>query len=174
MWHKPIAIIGLMSSTLQKPLTYNVDLEIFKLDPRVQTPEYASAGSAGFDLRAFIPDEAAIVLKANGGRAKIPTGLKFVIPQGYEVQIRPRSGLAFKHGISLTNTPGTIDSDYRGEIQILMINHGNEDFVVNHDERVAQAVIAPVWQANFLEIKEMPDEANNQRGTGGFGSTGTK
>ena len=95
-----------------------------------------------------------------------------VIPQGFEVQIRPRSGLAFKHGISLTNTPGTIDSDYRGELQILIINHGDEDFVIKHGERVAQAVIAPVWQAEFIEISELPEESDNTRGVGGFGSTG--
>lgn len=163
-----------MSQTATKSQLNKVNLEILKLDPRVETPFYASAGSAGFDLRAFIPEESEIILKANGGRAKVSTGLKFVIPEGYEVQIRPRSGLAFKNGISLTNTPGTIDSDYRGEIQILMINHGAEDFVVKHGERIAQAVIAPVWQAEFIEIAELPAEATNQRGAGGFGSTGTK
>ncbi len=163
-----------MTQTATKSQVNKIDLKILKLDPRVETPFYASSGSAGFDLRAFIPEEKEIVLKANGGRAKVSTGLKFVIPEGFEVQIRPRSGLAFKNGISLTNTPGTIDSDYRGEIQILMINHGAEDFIVKHDERIAQAVIAPVWQADFIEIAEMPSEENNQRGAGGFGSTGTK
>lgn len=160
-----------------------IPLEILKMDPKVETPFYASSGSAGFDLRAFITPETAaenklelnsdgaFVLKA-GERSKIPTGLKFVIPEGYEVQIRPRSGLAFKHGISLTNTPGTIDSDYRGEIQILIINHGKEDFVIANGERVAQAVIAPVTQAKFVEITELPEEADNTRGAGGFGSTG--
>jgi dUTP pyrophosphatase len=148
-----------------------VDLQILKMDERVETPFYATKASAGFDLKAFIPDQEEIVLKA-GSRDKISTGLKMVIPQGFEVQIRPRSGLAFKHGISLTNTPGTIDSDYRGELQILIINHGDEDFVIKHGERIAQAVIAPVWQANFLEITELPDESNNDRGAGGFGSTG--
>ena len=162
-----------MTQTATKSQLQKVNLQILKLDPDVETPFYASAGSAGFDLRAFMPGEPDIVLKANGGRAKVSTGLKFVIPEGYEVQIRPRSGLAFKNGISLTNTPGTIDSDYRGEIQILMINHGTEDFVVKHGERIAQAVIAPVWQAEFIEIAEMPSEENNERGAGGFGSTGT-
>ncbi|MDD9898520.1 MAG: dUTP diphosphatase [Candidatus Melainabacteria bacterium] len=160
-----------MTPTLEK--TQKVELAIHKMDERVETPFYASSGSAGFDLRAFIPEEQEINLKA-GGRAKVPTGLKFVIPEGFEVQIRPRSGLAFKHGISLTNTPGTIDSDYRGEIQILMINHGDEDFLVKHGERIAQAVITPVWQADFVEIAEMPSEENNERGAGGFGSTGVK
>ncbi len=163
-----------MTKTATKSLVNKVNLEICKLDPNVETPFYASSGSAGFDLRAFIPQEQEIVIKANGGRAKVATGLQFVIPEGFEVQIRPRSGTAFKNGISLTNTPGTIDSDYRGEIQILMINHGAEDFVVKHNDRIAQAVIAPVWQAEFIEIAEMPSEENNQRGAGGFGSTGTK
>ncbi len=163
-----------MTQTATKPQVNKINLEIFKLDERVETPFYASSGSAGFDLRAFIPEEQEITIKANAGRAKISTGLKFVIPEGFEVQLRPRSGLAFKNGISLTNTPGTIDSDYRGEIQVLMINHGTEDFIVKHGERIAQAVIAPVWQADFIEIAEMPSEENNQRGAGGFGSTGTK
>ena len=162
-----------MTKTFISNTTVNtIPLQILKMDPAVETPKYESTGSAGFDLRAFIPD-GPITLKA-GTRDKIPTGLKFVILKGFEVQIRPRSGLAFKKGISLTNTPGTIDSDYRGEIQILIINHGDEDFVINHGERVAQAVIAPVWQADFVEITELPSETDNTRGEGGFGSTGTK
>jgi len=154
-------------------------LQIFKINPGVQTPAYESPGSAGFDLRAFFEhcDEfnagEAFVLKA-GSRAKIPTGLKLVIPHGYELQIRPRSGLAFKHGISLTNTPGTIDSDYRGELEILIINHGDKDFEINQGDRIAQAVLAPVVQADFSEISEMPHESDNQRAEGGFGSTGVK
>ncbi len=163
-----------MNQTLEKPTTNKIGLKILKLDPAVETPFYGSSESAGFDLRAFIPETKEVIVKANGGRAKIETGLKFVTPIGFEVQIRPRSGLAFKHGISLTNTPGTINSDYRGEIQILMINHGPEDFVVKHGERMAQAVIAPVWQAEFEEISELPNEEANDRGAGGFGSTGVK
>lgn len=158
-----------------------VDLQIFKMFAEVQTPKYESKGSAGFDLRAHLYADCGLTFEADGSfvlkagkRAKVPTGLKFVIPQGYEVQIRPRSGLAFKKGISLTNTPGTIDSDYRGEIQILMINHGEEDFVINNGERICQAVLAPVYQASFVEINEMPTEVDNERGAGGFGSTGTK
>jgi len=164
--------MSFMANTLDITSQNTVDLAIFKMDPRVQTPAYASLGSAGFDLRAFMPDQEPIIVSANGGRAKIPTGLKFVIPEGFEVQLRPRSGLAFKNGISLTNTPGTIDSDYRGEIQVLIINHGSENFIINHDDRIAQAVIAPVWQAKFSEISEMPNESGNQRQAGGFGSTG--
>ncbi|MEY3370746.1 MAG: hypothetical protein RLZZ361_1416 [Cyanobacteriota bacterium] len=161
-----------MENTLISSSKNIVNLEIFKTDSRVKLPVYASSGSAGFDLRAFLPNQGRITILANGGRAMIPTGLKFLIPNGFEIQLRPRSGLAFKNGISLTNTPGTIDSDYRGEIQVLMINHGSEDFIVNHDDRIAQAIIAPVWQARFLEISQMPEEQNNQRQSGGFGSTG--
>ena len=95
-----------------------------------------------------------------------------VLPAGYELQIRPRSGLAFKYGISLTNSPGTIDCDYRGEIQILIINHGDEEFIINHGDRIAQAVLAPIYQASFTEINELPEEAENTRLAGGFGSTG--
>ena len=149
-----------------------VPLQIFKIDQRVETPFYASAGSAGFDLRAFIPDEK-ITLKARA-RTIVPTGLKVIIPEGFEIQIRPRSGLAFKAGISLTNTPGTIDSDYRGELKVLMVNHSDEDFEINNGDRIAQAIIAPVFIADFKEISEMPNEENNERGSGGFGSTGTK
>lgn len=155
-----------------------VDLRIHKIYPDIETPKYESPGSAGFDMRAYLTadsgfESGTFVLKA-GERSKIPTGLKVIIPQGYEMQIRPRSGLAYKHGISLTNTPGTIDSDYRGEVQILIINHGKEDFVIEHGMRIAQAVMAPVYQAEFIEISEMPNESGNHRGEGGFGSTGTK
>lgn len=159
-------------------------LQIYKLVDQVQTPRYESAGAAGFDIRAYfwnqdewgagsLNDSFSFTLKA-GERAKIPTGLKMVIASGYELQVRPRSGLAFKNGISLTNTPGTIDSDYRGELQILIINHGTEDFVIRNGDRIAQGVLAPVIQADFELITEMPNEANNLRGVGGFGSTGVK
>lgn len=157
-----------MTSTMDK--TRLIPLQILKLDPEIPMPSYASSGSAGFDLRAYLP-EGPVTLKAKS-RDKIPTGLKFLIPDGYEIQIRPRSGLAFKNGISLTNSPGTIDSDYRGEIQILIINLGDEDFQINHGDRIAQAVLAPVILANFIEISELPEEINNNRATGGFGSTG--
>jgi dUTP pyrophosphatase len=152
--------------------TKRIPLKIKKLDPQIPNPDYASLGSAGFDLRAYLPN-GAVLLKA-GSRDKIPTGLQFVIPEGYEVQIRPRSGLAFKNGISLTNSPGTIDSDYRGEIQILIINHGKEDFEIKHGDRIAQAVIMPVYRADFIEISELPEETQNTRSAGGFGSTGIR
>ncbi len=157
-------------------------LKIFKLIDAVQTPRYESAGAAGFDIRAYfwnqdewgagsMSNDFSFTLKA-GERAKIPTGLKLVIAPGYELQVRPRSGLAFKNGISLTNSPGTIDSDYRGELQILIINHGSEDFTIRNGDRIAQGVLAPVIQAEFEIITEMPSES--LRGAGGFGSTGVK
>ena len=148
-------------------------VQIKKLHKDVQTPFYASSGSAGFDLRAFFFDTDSVTIPA-GERAKITTGIQMVLPEGYELQIRPRSGLAFKYGISLTNTPGTIDCDYRGEIQILMINHGKEDFTIEQGDRIAQAVLAPIYQAEFLEISELPEEADNTRLAAGFGSSGIK
>ncbi len=148
-----------------------LSIQIKKLNPDVVIPEYATNGSAGFDLRAFFMDQSSVTIKS-GSRAKIPTGIQMVLPEGFELQIRPRSGLAFKHGISLTNTPGTIDCDYRGEIQILMINHGEEDFTINHGDRIAQGVLAPIYQASFTEIAELPLETDNARLAGGFGSTG--
>ena len=166
-----------MTATITETQVRTSPLQILKMNSEVQTPFYASKGAAGFDIRAFWDETNtefsgdSFVLKA-GERAKVPTGLKMIIAEGYELQIRPRSGLAFKHGISLTNTPGTIDSDYRGELQILMINHGKEDFVINKQDRIAQAVLAPVTIAEFVEISELPEENDNDRGQGGFGSTG--
>ncbi|MCH2227691.1 MAG: dUTP diphosphatase [Candidatus Caenarcaniphilales bacterium] len=154
-------------------MSQQLQIQIKKLHPEVQTPFYATPGSAGFDLRAFLMDSSSITIPA-GKRAKVTTGLQMVLPEGYELQIRPRSGLAFKHGISLTNTPGTIDCDYRGEIQILMINHGEEDFTIEHGDRIAQAVLAPIYQASFEEITELPSEEDNKRLAGGFGSSGVK
>ncbi|RCS23758.1 dUTP diphosphatase [Phyllobacterium salinisoli] len=132
-------------------------------------PSYETTGSAGLDLRAAVPEDRQIVLLP-GRRALIPTGLIFELPAGYEAQIRPRSGLAFKHGITCLNTPGTIDSDYRGEIKVLLVNLGNDDFRVERGMRIAQAVIAPVAQAIIEERESVGDTA---RGAGGFGSTGT-
>lgn len=149
----------------------NHTIQIKKLHPEVIIPEYATTGSAGFDLRAFLMDSSSISIPAKS-RAKIPTGIQMVLPEGFELQIRPRSGLAFKYGVSLTNTPGTIDCDYRGEIQILLINHGDEEFIINHGDRIAQGVLAPIYQANFIEISELPQETGNNRLAGGFGSTG--
>lgn len=129
-------------------------------------PEYKTAGAAGADLYALV--ESPVTIPA-GKFAMIPTGLFFEIPEGYEIQIRPRSGLAAKNGVTVLNTPGTIDSDYRGEIKIILVNLSDKDFVVNNGERVAQMVIAPVTQASFTIVDQLSD---TERGTGGFGSTG--
>ncbi|WP_371739665.1 dUTP diphosphatase [Bartonella sp. HY038] len=131
-------------------------------------PAYETAGAAGMDLRAALPKDRQIILNP-GRRILVPTGLIFEIPLGYEVQIRPRSGLALKHGITCLNTPGTIDSDYRGEIQVLLINLGEEEFRITRAMRIAQAVIAPVVQ---LQCEERQEVSQTERGEKGFGSTG--
>ena len=131
-------------------------------------PAYATEQSAGMDLQAAID---APVSLAPGERKLIPTGLAIALPDGYEAQIRPRSGLALKHGIGLVNSPGTIDADYRGEIGIIMVNYGQEAFVIERGMRIAQMVIAAYSRATFSEVIELP---NSARGAGGFGSTGTK
>jgi dUTP pyrophosphatase len=131
-------------------------------------PAYESKGAAGMDLRAAV-DESAPLTIAPGHRALVPTGFIFEIPEGFEGQVRPRSGLAFKHGITCLNTPGTVDSDYRGEVKVLLINLGEEDFVITRGMRIAQMVIAPVMQVHVAEINE---STQTSRGAGGFGSTG--
>ncbi|MBO9096961.1 MULTISPECIES: dUTP diphosphatase [unclassified Rhizobium] len=131
-------------------------------------PSYETSGAAGMDLRAAVGEGEPLVLSP-GMRALVPTGFVFAVPDGYEAQIRPRSGLAFKNGVTCLNTPGTIDSDYRGEVKVLLINHGNEDFVVTRGMRIAQMVIAPVTQ---VLIVETTDVGETTRGAGGFGSTG--
>ncbi len=127
-------------------------------------PAYATAGAAGMDVVS-----AEDVTLAPGARHAVATGLALAIPAGYEVQVRPRSGLALKHGITVPNTPGTIDSDYRGELKVILINHGQQAFEIRRGDRVAQLVLAPVTQGNWLEVSEL-DETT--RGEGGFGSTG--
>ena len=127
-------------------------------------PTYATDGAAGMDVVAA----EAVTLKP-GQRHAVATGLAVAIPDGYEIQVRPRSGLALKHGISVPNTPGTIDSDYRGELKVIMINHGTDDFPIARGDRIAQLVLAPVTQAEWDEVEELNDTA---RGSGGFGSTG--
>ena len=139
-------------------------LKIKKLKNEAQIPSYQTKEAAGFDLHS-IED---VILKP-GERRLIRTGLAFEIEFGYEIQIRPRSGLAFKHGITVLNSPGTIDSDYRGEIKVLLINHSNEEFEIKKGDRIAQAVVVPVIQAEIIEVEELSDTA---RGEGGFGSTG--
>lgn len=137
-------------------------------DRGVALPAYETRGSAGADVRANFGDRQAVSL-APGARALIPTGLRMEIPEGFEVQVRPRSGLALKHGVTLVNAPGTIDSDYRGELGVILLNTGTEVFEVSHGERVAQLVVAPVVQAGFAVVDALSDTA---RGAGGFGSTG--
>jgi dUTP pyrophosphatase len=131
-------------------------------------PSYETAGAAGMDVRAAVPADAPLVL-APGSRAMVPTGLSVAIPEGYELQMRPRSGLAAKHGITCLNSPGTIDSDYRGELKVILINHGIEPFTIARGERIGQIVLAPVTRASFALTDALPDTA---RGAGGFGSTG--
>ncbi|MGR3614758.1 MAG: dUTP diphosphatase [Paracoccaceae bacterium] len=137
-------------------------------DPSIALPSYETPGAAGADLRANLPDGRAICLQP-GERALIPTGLRVAIPVGFEVQIRPRSGLALKQGITLPNSPGTIDSDYRGPLGVILLNSGQEAFEIQHGDRIAQLVIAPVLQVEFDEV-DMLDET--ERGSSGFGSTG--
>jgi dUTP pyrophosphatase len=131
-------------------------------------PAYETDGSAGMDLRAAVPDDAPMILRP-GDREMVPTGLAIALPHGFEAQVRPRSGLAAKHGVTCLNTPGTIDSDYRGEVKVILINLGSEDFTIRRGERIAQMVIAPVVQAGW-DLTESLDET--ARGAGGFGSTG--
>jgi dUTP pyrophosphatase len=141
-------------------------VRIAKVDPRVQTPGYATEGAAGMDLRAFLAENISIPPL---GRARVPTGLRIEIPEGYEGQVRPRSGLAVKFGVTILNAPGTIDSDYRGNLDVILVNLGAEAFVVKDGDRVAQLVIAPVFRAALAEEGELSATA---RGGGGFGSTG--
>ena len=146
---------------MDKPL-----LQIKKLHPAAKLPRYMTDLAAGMDVCAVLDDD--IVLQP-GNRVLVPTGLAFAIPAGYEVQVRPRSGLAIKHGISMVNSPGTIDADYRGEIRIILINHGEEPFTISSGDRIAQLVVAPVCQAELLEVEDLSETA---RGAGGFGHTG--
>jgi dUTP pyrophosphatase len=142
-------------------------VKVRKVDPSVVLPDYGSPGSAGADIRAHIPEPITI---APFARVRIPTGLFLEIPEGYEGQIRPRSGLAYKHGVTVLNAPGTIDSDYRGELQIILINLGNEPFTISSGDRIAQLVVTSVLRAEYMEMEEL---GFTERGTGGFGSTGT-
>ncbi len=143
-----------------------VKVLIKKLDSKVQLPKYKTDGSSGMDLMAFL--ESPINLKPQESEL-IPTGISIAIPEDTEVQIRPRSGLAAKSNISVLNTPGTIDSDYRGEIKIILFNHGKEDFVINNNDRIAQMILMPIIKAEFEEVENLP---KTLRGSGGFGSTG--
>ncbi len=137
-------------------------------NPDLPIPAYATPGAAGFDLRAAVAVNSPAVL-APGERMLVPTGLACAVPHGYELQVRPRSGLATKHGITVVNSPGTVDSDYRGPLMVCLINLGAEPFAINRGDRIAQAVVAPAPQLTLLEVEELDDTA---RGDRGFGSTG--
>ena len=143
-----------------------VKVLIKKLDPNVKLPEYKTSGASGVDLIAFIKEPINLEPKTS---VLIPTGLSVAFPEDYEIQIRPRSGLAAKNNISVLNTPGTIDSDYRGEIKVIIYNHGNENFSINNGDRIAQMILAPVVKMELEEINDLPKSI---RGKGGFGSTG--
>lgn len=130
-------------------------------------PVYATVHAAGADLKAYINEPVTLL---PGAFQMIPTGIRLAIPEGYEVQIRPRSGLAAKYGVTVLNSPGTIDADYRGEIQVILINHGKQDFIVTAGMRIAQMILSPVIQAEFISSLEL---AETKRGSGGFGHTGT-
>ena len=145
-----------------------IKIQIKKLSRSVLTPAYETAGSSGMDVAAYINNN--IVINP-GEKALVPTGFLIAIPKGYEVQIRPRSGLAAKKNITVLNTPGTIDADYRGEIKVILINLGKEKFVVENGDRIAQMIVCPVVKAKLEEVNELSD---TERGSGGFGSTGTK
>lgn len=132
-------------------------------------PQYQTAGAAGLDVAAAVAEDKPLILEP-GTRALVPTGLSIEIPHGFEVQVRPRSGLAIKHGVTVLNSPGTIDSDYRGEVQVILINLGASTFKVSRGDRIAQLVVAPVIQAKVKPVSKLSDSA---RATGGFGSTGT-
>ena len=134
----------------------------------VPLPAYETAQAAGMDLRAAVPEDEPLVLHP-GDRFPVPTGLAFALPAGFEGQVRPRSGLAFKNGVTCLNTPGTIDADYRGEVKVILINLGEEDLVIRRGDRIAQLVIAPVVQGRWAEVETLDETA---RGAGGFGSTG--
>ena len=143
-------------------------IQIKKLSNEVLTPKYETPGSSGMDIAAYINED---IIINSGDKALIPTGFSLSIPQGYEVQIRPRSGLAIKKGITILNTPGTIDSDYRGEVKVVLINLSKDKFTVQNGERIAQMVVCPIEQVSVEEVKELSE---TDRGTSGFGSTGTK
>jgi dUTP pyrophosphatase len=147
---------------------HEVTVRIKRLNPVSGNPlpAYMTPHAAGMDLYAEIPDD--IVIEP-GGRILVGTGIAIALPDGYEAQVRPRSGLALKHGITMLNSPGTIDADYRGEIGVIVVNHGNEPFVVRNGERIAQMVVAPVTRAELFEVEDLDETL---RGSGGFGHTG--
>lgn len=170
-----------ITERMQKILDENVSVDLnpykvkinFKNTSNNPNPEYATNGSSGFDLRANLPDGS--ILLQSLERRVVPTGLFFEIPQNFEIQIRPRSGLAAKNGITVLNTPGTIDADYRGEIKIILINLSQDPFLINHGDRIAQAVISSVMGLNIINLNQVDEiSEDTERSSGGFGSTGIK
>jgi len=143
-----------------------VQIQILPHGEGIELPFYATTHAAGADLRAAVDED---VLIHPGEHKLIKTGIAMALPDNYEAQVRPRSGLALKHGITVLNSPGTIDADYRGELGVILINHGKEDFIISRGDRIAQMIIAPFVQANFCEVAELSE---TERGTGGFGSSG--
>ena len=154
---------------MTKPQSIRVAMQRLEHGEGLPLPAYESEAAAGMDLAAAIDDGPPEIL-APGQRALIPTGFSMELPEGYEAQVRPRSGLAFKHGVTVLNAPGTIDADYRGEVKVLLINHGHEHFKIERGMRIAQMIIQPVSHATMVEVEELSTSA---RGSGGFGSTGT-
>lgn len=158
-------ILGFWDCLLLQKYSYKMNIQIIN-NSKHETPNYATDLSAGMDLRANIEEK--IILKPLE-RKLIPTGLSIALPDGYEAQVRPRSGLAFKKGITVLNSPGTIDADYRGDIGVILINLSNEDFIIEDGERIAQLVVAPFTKVIWHEVSELTE---TERGAGGFGSTG--
>jgi dUTP pyrophosphatase len=149
-------------------MTVRVEVCLLPHGEGLALPAYQTAHAAGLDLLAAVADDAPVVLEP-GRHALVPTGLTIALPEGFEAQVRPRSGLAAKHGITVLNAPGTVDADYRGEICVLLINHGSKTFTIARGERIAQMVIAPVSHAELVPVTTLPETT---RGSGGFGSTG--
>ena len=152
------------------PVSLTIEVARLPHSEGIDLPSYGTEGAAGMDLRAAVPEGQPLVI-APGGRALVPTGLTIAVPPGYEAQVRPRSGLALKFGITCLNSPGTIDCDYRGEVQVLLINLGSAPFVIARGERIAQLVVQRVERAKLLEVAAI---VSTPRGAGGFGSTGTQ
>ena len=143
-----------------------IEVKIIRCRPQARLPRYMTEQAAGMDLYAVLDDD---LVLSPGQRVMVPTGIAIALPSGYEAQVRPRSGLAVKHGVTLVNSPGTIDADYRGEISVIMINHGQTDFIISDGERIAQMIIAPVSRCNWNLVENLED---SERGSGGFGHTG--
>ena len=145
------------------------ELRVRKMRANAVVPRYKTSGAAGMDLAACLDSPLVI---GPGGMARVPTGLQIALPAGHEGQVRPRSGLAARHGVTVLNSPGTIDEDYRGEVQVLLVNHGNEALAIEHGERIAQLVVAPVTQVEVTLVNDEAALGDTERGQGGFGSTG--